>query len=54
MNIWSLKKRDEKLNYMHNNLVKRSPVKHPGDWPWWSRRFYFWSDGSILGMDKML
>jgi hypothetical protein len=37
MNIWSPKKRDEKLNYMHNNPLKRGLVKHPGDWPW-SRR----------------
>jgi REP element-mobilizing transposase RayT len=37
MNIWSPKKRDGKLNYMHNNPVKRGLVKHPGEWPW-SRR----------------
>jgi len=54
MNIWSPKKRDEKLNYMHNNPVRRGLVKHPGDWPWSSWRFYFRNDGSILGMDKML
>ena len=54
MNIWSPKKRDEKLNYMHNNPVKRGLVKHPGDWPWSSWRFYFCNDASILGMDKML
>jgi putative transposase len=54
MNIWSPKKRDEKLNYMHNNPVKRGLLKHPGDWPWSSWRFYFWNDASILGMDKML
>jgi putative transposase len=54
MNIWSPKKRDEKLNYTHNNPVKRGLVKHPGDWPWSSWRFYLWNDGSVLGMDKML
>jgi hypothetical protein len=37
MNIWSAKKRDEKLHYMHNNPVKSGLVKEPGDWPW-SRR----------------
>jgi putative transposase len=37
MNIWTPKKRDEKLNYMHNNPVNRGLVKEPGDWPW-SRR----------------
>jgi hypothetical protein len=56
MNIWSPKKRDERLNYMYNNPVKRGLVKHPGDRPWSRRggRFYFWNDASILGMDKML
>ncbi|MGD0011287.1 MAG: hypothetical protein ABSE93_22460 [Terriglobia bacterium] len=56
MNIWSPKKRDEKLNHRRDNPVKRVLVKHPGDWPW-SRcggRFYFWNDGSILSMDKRL
>jgi len=37
MNIWSEKKIHEKLNYMHNNPVKRGLVAQPGDWPW-SRR----------------
>jgi REP element-mobilizing transposase RayT len=32
MNIWTAKKREEKLNYMHNNPVKRGLVKQPGDW----------------------
>ena len=43
------------MNYMRNNPVKRSLVKHPGDRPWSSRggKFYFWNDGSTLGMDKM-
>jgi hypothetical protein len=54
MSIWSPKKRDERLNYMHNNPVKRGLVKHPGDRPWSSWRFFFWNDASILGMDKML
>jgi REP element-mobilizing transposase RayT len=37
MNIWTAKKVEEILNYMHNNPVKRGLVRHPGDWPW-SRR----------------
>jgi putative transposase len=24
----------EKLNYIHNNPVRRELVKNPGDWPW--------------------
>ena len=54
MNIWSPKKRDEKLTYMHNNPVKRGLVKQPGDWPWSSWRFYFLNDASLLKMDPML
>jgi REP element-mobilizing transposase RayT len=36
-NVYSEEKRREKLNYMHNNPVKRGLVSSPGDWPW-SRR----------------
>jgi putative transposase len=53
MNIWTPKKRDEKLNYMHNNPVKRGLVKEPGDWPWSSWRFYFLNDTSLLAMDAV-
>ena len=53
MNIWSEKKRLEKLNYMHNNPVKRRLVAQPGDWPWSSWRFYHLEDASILAMDRM-
>ncbi|MGD0011869.1 MAG: hypothetical protein ABSE93_25430 [Terriglobia bacterium] len=54
MNIWSPKRREEKLNYMRNNPVKRGLVKRPGDWPWSSWRFYFLNDASLLTMDPML
>ena len=47
------KKRREKLNYMHNNPVKRGLVKQPGDWPWSSWRFYFLHDLSLLAMDRV-
>ena len=40
-NVYSDEKRREKLNYMHNNPVKRGLVSSPGDWPWSSWRFYF-------------
>ena len=51
MNIWSEKKRKEKLTYMHNNPVKRGLVGQPGDWPWSSWRFYYLEDSSLLSMD---
>ena len=38
-NVFSEKKRQEKLNYMHNNPVQRGLVSAPGDWPWSSWRF---------------
>jgi hypothetical protein len=39
-NVWSAKKRIEKLNYMHWNPVKRGLVAEPGLWAWSSYRFY--------------
>jgi len=39
-NVWSSKKRYEKMNYMHFNPVKRGLVKHPKDWEWSSYNFY--------------
>jgi putative transposase len=39
-NVWTAKKRVEKLNYMHQNPVKRGLVAKPGDWRWSSSRFY--------------
>ena len=53
MNIWSEKKRLEKLAYMHNNPVKRRLVNNPGEWPWSSWRFYNLGDASLLSMDPM-
>jgi putative transposase len=53
MNIWTAKKVEEKLNYMHNNPVKRGLVKEPGDWPWSSWRYYFLQDASLLAMDRV-
>ena len=42
-NVWSQKKKVEKLRYMHMNPVKRGLVPHPKDWPWSS--FSFYADG---------
>jgi putative transposase len=39
-NVWSAKKRNEKMNYMHFNPVKRGLVRHPKDWLWSSYGFY--------------
>lgn len=53
MNIWSDRKQSEKLNYMHNNPVKRRLAKAPGDWPWSSWRFYYLQDDSMIAMDPL-
>lgn len=39
-NVWSWKKRIEKLNYMHMNPVKRGLVRDPKLWAWSSYNFY--------------
>ncbi len=33
-NVYTRKKRVEKLRYMHRNPVKRGLVQEPQDWPW--------------------
>ena len=47
------KKRLEKLDYMHNNPVKRGLVRSPEEWPWSSYRFYYLNDSSLLSMDRL-
>ncbi len=39
-NVWSRRKRGEKLRYMHGNPVKRGLVLEPGQWVWSSFRDY--------------
>ncbi len=40
-NVWTAKKRVEKLRYMHRNPVTRGLAAAPADWRWSSYRFYF-------------
>ena len=40
-NVWTTKKRVEKLRYMHRNPVKRGLVNSPEQCRWSSYRFYF-------------
>ena len=53
-NVYSERKRLEKLNYMHGNPVKRRLVSSPDQWPWSSFRFYFLNDTSVLAMDRQV
>src|SRR5215467_1330420 len=39
-NVWTAKKRVEKLRYMHRNPVKRGLVQSPEQWRWSSYRHY--------------
>lgn len=39
-NVWTTKKRVEKLRYMHRNPVKRGLAESPEQWRWSSYRFY--------------
>ena len=46
-NVWSVRKKNEKMNYMHFNPVKRGLVERPKDWPWSSYRFYWQNEKGI-------
>ena len=39
-NVWTEKKRIEKLRYIHRNPVRRGLVTSPEQWPWSSYRWY--------------
>ena len=40
-NVWTERKRTEKLRYMHRNPVKRGLVEHSDQWKWSSFRAYW-------------
>ena len=46
-NVWSKKKLQEKLEYMHANPVTRKLVAHTKDWPWSSWSFYAKGEGML-------
>ena len=50
-NVYSEWKKQEKLNYIHENLVKRGLVSHPRDWPWSSWGFYYGEEPVLVRMD---
>jgi putative transposase len=51
-NVWSRKKRIERLNYMHRNPAKRGLVAEPGLWAWSSYRFYQYGETSTCTPDR--
>ena len=52
-NVWSLKKRVEKLHYMHMNPLKRTLADHPKDWPWSSFPFYSKLNRGLIRVDPI-
>ena len=46
-NVWSFRKKNEKLNYMHFNPVRRGLVTHPKSWLWSSYGFYVTGDEAL-------
>jgi putative transposase len=51
-NVWTTKKRVEKLRYMHRNPVKRGLVSSPEQWPWSSYRFYFLDEAGPVRVNE--
>ena len=52
-NVWSTKKVLEKLEYMHENPVKRKLVMHAKDWPWSSWSHYAKRERGLLVIDPL-
>jgi REP-associated tyrosine transposase len=51
-NIWTEKKRIEKLKYIHRNPVRRGLVSSPQDWHWSSFRYYLSGDPGLLAVNE--
>jgi REP-associated tyrosine transposase len=51
-NVWSERKRVEKLRYMHRNPVKRGLVLEPGQWAWSSYRGYAPGEEGIVELNQ--
>ena len=47
-NVWTTKKRVEKLRYMHRNPVKRGLVESAEQWRWSSYRHYFLDEAGAV------
>ena len=51
-NVWTTKKRVEKLRYMHRNPVKRGLVGAPEQWRWSSYRFYLLDEAGLVRVNE--
>ncbi len=52
-NVYSAKKKREKLEYMHENPVKRGLVNDPGAWRWSSCLFYVRGEPGLVPIDPL-
>jgi len=50
-NVYTRKKRIEKLHYMHMNPVKRGLVADPKSWAWSSYRFFQYGEKGLCPPD---
>jgi putative transposase len=51
-NIWTARKRIEKLQYMHRNPVKRGLVESPEMWRWSSYRSYAFDECGLVRLNE--
>ena len=51
-NVWSEKKRVEKLRYIHRNPVTRGLVERAEDWAWSSFRHYLTGEESVVEIES--
>jgi putative transposase len=51
-NVWTKKKRIEKLKYIHRNPVKRGLVAEPEQWAWSSYRSYAYGEIGVVRINE--
>jgi putative transposase len=52
-NVWSERKRIEKLRYLHENPVRRGLVDQPEDWRWSSFRHHMAGEDSVVEIESL-
>jgi putative transposase len=52
-NVYSDRKKREKLDYMHRNPVTRKLVRRPQDWPWSSYLSYEKGEAGLIPIDPV-
>jgi putative transposase len=52
-NVWTEKKRIQKLRYMHRNPVERGLVPRPELWQWSSYRHYAYGESGPVAVNAM-